>query len=392
MMNVLVLYSTGGTKRDLFINSNFNAVLKGLQKINRYVSTINNKKFQQYYNALTSPYESLSYVNDWKESFEALDQHRVESFNILNQKKTKDYLKKNIGKFDLIVLLHSVLGDSVDLIKPYSSFLKDRKAKVLSFVGNEYSLLKEKKEFLQEIDCDYIASQLPHKAYEFLYSDLNAQLISAPHALNHHFYTPLKTKKINDLTFVGAKYPLFIGDQERNLFIDFVSKKTSKMNNHISIGKNKNLPRHIWRKLLRQSKATMGAEAGTYFLDKDGKLMQLAQQYCNENPEASAQKIIDDVFKIQNIPYVNGKAISSRHFEPIGTKTCQLLIEGHYNGILKENEHYISINKDYSNFDEAFERYLDPKERHDIIENAYEYVLRNHTYDKRVKTILNQIN
>ena len=280
----------------------------------------------------------------------------------------------------------------MDLIKPYSSFLKDRKAKVLSFVGNEYSLLKEKKEFLQEIDCDYIASQLPHKAYEFLYSDLNAQLISAPHALNHHFYTPLKTKKINDLTFVGAKYPLFIGDQERNLFIDFVSKKTSRMKNHISIGKNKNLPRHIWRKLLQQSKATMGAEAGTYFLDKDGKLMQLAQQYCNENPEASAQKIIDDVFKIQNIPYVNGKATSSRHFEPIGTKTCQLLIEGHYNGILKENEHYISINKDYSNFDEAFERYLDPKERHDIIENAYEYVLRNHTYDKRVKTILNQIN
>ena len=391
-MRLLVLYSLSGTKRDIFFNTQFDFILNGINLIRPLIEKTQINKLNQLYNALVSPYESLSYVNDWKESFEALNSQDVTSVNVLNQKKAKTFLKNNIQEFDLIILLHSVLGDSVEIIKPYSSYLKDRKGKVLSFVGNEYSLMKEKKEFLQEIECDCIASQLPQKAYEFLYSDLNAQLISAPHALNHHFYTPLKTKKINDLTFVGAKYPLFIGDQERNLFIDFISKKTSKMNNHISVGKNKNLPRHIWRKLLRQSKATMGAEAGTYFLDKDGKLMQLAQQYCNENPEVSVQKLIDDVFKTQNIPFVNGKAVSSRHFEPIGTKTCQLLIEGHYNGILKENEHYISINKDYSNFDEAFERYLDPKERHDIIENAYEYVLRNHTYDIRVKTILNQIN
>lgn len=390
-MNILVLYSTGGTNRDVVLNSKLRYFLNAFKSFEKLLVKSDSTEIQKLFYALISPYESLSYVNDWKESFDRLNKYRVESFNILNQKKAKDYLKNNIHEFNLVILLHSVLGDSVDIIKPYSSFLKDRKGKVLSFVGNEYSLMKEKKEFLQEIECEYIASQLPQKAYEFLYSDINSELISAPHALNHRVYSPSKTQKTNDFTFVGAKYPLFIGDQERNLFIDFVSKKASKMNNKISIGKNKNLPRHMWRKILQQSRATMGAEAGTYFLDKDGALMKKAQQYCDDNPEISVQQLYDEVFKSQKGTYINGKAISSRHFEPIGTKTCQILLEGQYNGLLKENEHYIPVNKDYSNFDEAFERYKDPKEREVITENAYEYVLENHTYDIRVKTILNQI-
>ena len=107
---------------------------------------------------------------------------------------------------------------------------------------------------------------------------------------------------------------------------------------------------------------------------------------------ATLQELENQIFKNHSVSYVNGKAISSRHFEPIGTKTCQILLEGHYNGILNENEHYISVRKDYSNFDEAFERYIDPKEREEITENAYEYVIENHTYDIRIKSILNQIN
>lgn len=390
-MNILLLYSTGGTNRDIFLNTNFEYLIKSLDKINGVISKIRFHKIQQLYHMIKSPYESLSYVNDWKESFERLKNHNVTSINILNQTKSNTYLKKNITNFDLIILLHSALGDNIELINPYKSLLLNRKGKLLSFVGNEFNMIREKKNFLKQIDVDFVCSQLPQKAFEFLYNDLEAKLIPAPHALNHNFYIPSKYEKNLDISFVGGKYPLFIGDQERNLFIDYCSDKKSNLNNHISFGRNKNVPRHIWKQILQNTKFTIGAEAGTYYLDKNGELLQKAIQYCNTYPKATLQELENQIFKNHSVSYVNGKAISSRHFEPIGTKTCQILLEGHYNGILNENEHYISVRKDYSNFDEAFERYIDPKEREEITENAYEYVIENHTYDIRIKSILNQI-
>lgn len=391
-MKILVLYSSGGSYRDIFINTNFNILLKKLNHFNGIISKIKNQKFLRFYHAITAPYESLSYVNDWKDTFDNLKNHNVISINVTNQKQTHSFLRKEIKNFDLIVLLHSVLGDNIKLIEPFTNYFLNRKGKLLSFVGNEYSLIREKKEFLKHVDVDFIASQLPKKASNFLYDDIEAKLILAPHALNHTFYIPNKKNKIFDISFVGARYPLFIGDQERNSFIEYFLNQKLNLNNNISFGRNKNVPRKVWSEILQKSRATIGAEAGTYFLDKKGELLEKAKQYCIDYPNTSVQELYEDIFKNYPESFINGKAISSRHFEPIGTKTCQILLEGYYNGILKENEHYISVKKDYTNLEEAFEMYSDQKKRHEITESAYEYVLENHTYDIRVNTILNQIN
>ena len=93
-MNILLLYSTGGTNRDIFLNTNFEYLIKSLDKINGVISKIRFHKIQQLYHMIKSPYESLSYVNDWKESFERLKNHNVTSINILNQTKSNTYLKK----------------------------------------------------------------------------------------------------------------------------------------------------------------------------------------------------------------------------------------------------------------------------------------------------------
>ena len=85
---------------------------------------------------------------------------------------------------------------------------------------------------------------------------------------------------------------------------------------------------------------------------------------------------------------MSGKSISSRHFEPIGTKTCQILLEGEYNGVLVPDEHYISVRKDRSNLGEAVRRFRDEGYRQAIAECAYEHVMSNHTYAHRVRSVL----
>ena len=390
-IRTLLLYSSGGTSRDIFLQTYLGPLLKKIQGSKLLTNGIKNEQYQRLLYSLISPYEALSYINDWKEAFENSDELDVTSLNILNQRHAHSYLQKHIKEFDLIILMHSVLGDNVEIIIPFEQVLKERTGKLLSFVGNEYDLMLKKKAFLQNVDADYIASQLPHEAYTFVYKELSAQLIEAPHALNENIYCPSKINKVYDIAFSGAKYGIFIGDLERNNLIETIANFTPNLKNKINIGKNKNLPRNLWVELLQSAKATVGAEAGTYFLDRNGSLLEQSKEYIQQNPDANLDDLLEKIFDNTSIEYVSGKAISSRHFEPVGTKTCQILLEGNFNGILREGEHYISVKKNFSNLKDVIDVYSDHDLRNEIVERAYAYISENHTYKHRVKTIINNL-
>lgn len=390
-IKTLLLYSSGGTSRDIFLQTYFGPLLKKIHGSKFLTNGIKNEQYQRLLYSLISPYEALSYTNDWKEAFESSDELDVTSLNVLNQRNAHSFLQKSIKEFDLIILMHSVLGDNVGIILPFEQVLKERTCKLLSFVGNEYDLMQKKKAFLQRIETDYIASQLPRKASTFVYEELSAQIIDAPHALNKNIYCPSKTNKVYDIVFYGAKYGIFTGDSERNNLIESIANLTPQLKNKINIGKNTNLPRNRWVELLQLGKATVGAEAGTYYLDKNGSLLEQSKEFVQQNPSASLDNLLEEIFHNTSIKYVSGKAISSRHFEPVGTKTCQILLEGSFNGILKEGEHYIPVRKNFSNLNEAIDFYLDFDLRNKIVENAYSYISENHTYKNRVNTIINNL-
>lgn len=85
---------------------------------------------------------------------------------------------------------------------------------------------------------------------------------------------------------------------------------------------------------------------------------------------------------------VYSKAISSRHFDAVGTKTCQIMLKGLYNGILRADEHYIGLESDFSNAGEAVERFRDDGYRQDMVDRTYEYVMEEHTYRHRVDAVI----
>lgn len=88
---------------------------------------------------------------------------------------------------------------------------------------------------------------------------------------------------------------------------------------------------------------------------------------------------------------ISGKSISSRHFEAAGTKTCQILIDGKYNGILEADKHYIGVKKDLSNIEDVIQKFKDEAYRNLIANQAYEHVIAEHTYQIRIATLLNAV-
>jgi len=334
--------------------------------------------------------ESLSYVMDWRESLCEHPDLKIEICNLTNKIEYYQYLR-NIEQYPLIIILHSATGDSMTpLLKSMEGFNR-RRGKLVVFVGNEYNLMADKIKFIRSVEADYVCSQLPFEAACWLYADCTrSKLLAIPHALNPKLYSPDPCfDRTIDIGFIGHLYHTFIGDMERTNLIQFFQRNGKNLGMNCDI-RTQRLPREEWAQFLRRCRGILGGESGTYYLDRTGQIIEDVKKYVKGHPEVSFEEMYDLFFKNRQSP-VSGKAISSRHFEPIGTKTCQILIEGDYNGILKPDGHYISVKKDLSNLGDVIQRFKDDSYRKAMVERTYEYVMDGHTYRHRVNTLLRTI-
>ncbi len=335
-------------------------------------------------------YENLSYILDWREALCASPSLDVTLCNASNLIEYAGHLR-SISRYDLIIILHSLAGDSMSLLLRTVGWFGRRRGKLVVFVGNEYDLMAQKIAFIQRSRADYVCSQLPLAAAQWLYQECpRTRVLALPHALNPRFYYPdASIPRTCDIGFVGDRYPFFIGDLERTHLIDFFQRQGASLGLLCKLRTGRMI-RPDWAAFLRTCKAIIGGEAGTYYLDRQAHTLTSAKAFQRKNPRAS----FDDVFEKFFAPMQNalsGKAISSRHFEPIGTKTCQILLQGDYNGILRADEHYIAVNKDLSNVDAAIERFKDESYRTKMVDRAFEYVMSEHTYAHRVRSLVRRL-
>ena len=78
-----------------------------------------------------------------------------------------------------------------------------------------------------------------------------------------------------------------------------------------------------------------------------------------------------------SIPY---RTISPRHFEAAAARSCQILYEGHYSGVMEPDVHYIPLRKDFSNFNDVIEAFRDPKLRRRLTERAHSDLVASGRY------------
>lgn len=343
--------------------------------------------------ALQAHYEKLSYMQDW---LHAVASNQKLSTHICNINNLIDLAikLKNIKDYDLVIIMHSVLGDDCRLINNITNFLDKRNCPVVAFIGNEYDLISEKKQILNSINAEYICTQLPLKTAVWLYEDIiSAKVIELPHALNPKKYFDFGITRDNIIGFIGNAHPIWIGDNDRSNVILRVKEVLNELNfkNDIYLD-GKNLVSNDWALFLNKSLGTIGAESGTYFLDKYGEKIAIAKQMFNKNKLINLNDLFEKIYSDNSIEVKSAKCISPRHFEAIGTKTCQLLLDGEYNNLLIPDIHFIKINKNLDNLKDAIMRLLDYEERTNIVNCSYRYVYLNHTYENRINKLLNIIN
>jgi hypothetical protein len=334
-------------------------------------------------------YADASYLSDWRDAFHQEPRLSVETCNITNLLEFRNSRPK-IREYDLIVILHSAAGDRMSILRHTAAWFQGRRGKLAMFIGNEYDLLDEKIAFARQAGADYICTQLPLDTARSLYAGCPAAVVPMPHALNPLVYgVHAGQARSIDIGFVGDIYDRLIGDRERTDIVQFFRTHGIDYGLNCEISTQR-MPRMQWAAFLNSCLGVIGAESGTYFLQRNGEAVKCAKEYVRKRPDATFDEVFHECFS-RAASTLNGKAISSRHFEPIGTKTCQVLIEGSYNGILSPDLHFISVKRDLSNIGDAIARLKDPAQRERITEAAYAHAISAHTYNHRVALLTDVI-
>lgn len=138
-----------------------------------------------------------------------------------------------------------------------------------------------------------------------------------------------------------------------------------------------------WIDFLLNCKYTIGVEGGSSVFDRDGSVIQRTWEYLNAHPDAPFEEVEAACF-----PGMDGdfdyRLIGPRHFEAAMTRTCQVLVEGSYQGVFEAGRHYVPLKRDFSNLDQVLECIQADENRQRMVDTAYRDIIESGNYSYRV--------
>jgi hypothetical protein len=379
----------------------------------------------------------FSYYEDWLDAFKRSPVFDVTAFNLFAGQERRAAMRE-LRNAELVVALHACSADRLDFIFPLREAIKARRGRFLMLVGNEYNLpwirLADKRKFLKDTGADWVGTQLTLEAGQWLYEGTGASVLALPHAANEAVFNRQQSDEARGIDIGGRsfRYPVYIGDDERNRVYACFSQLGPAAGLKVDIANGERLGRENWAAFLNNCRATLGTEAGSWYLEHDDQTVLPIRDYIRARSAAGAITIRADsplhsifghlppVFKaglklvLGRLPIrhealetdesdfaeiqaqffagrprcpVYSKCVSSRHFEAAATGTCQILTRGRYNDIFVADRDYIPLDPDLSNAQAAIERFRDPAERQRIAQSAHDLVHAAHTYRHRLAAL-----
>jgi hypothetical protein len=194
------------------------------------------------------------------------------------------------------------------------------------------------------------------------------------------------------LGYRGRKIPVWYGQLALEKFSITKSMKAECVARHIphdiESEEHKRINGPAWFEFMLSTRAMLGTESGSNVLDAWGHIRRDVQILSSKRPDLSEAELYERVVA----PHENNvrmNQISPKIFESIALKTALVLFEGTYSNIIKPNEHFIVLRKDYGNVDDVLRQLADTKTLQKMVDRAYEDIVLSgaYSYSQFVKEI-----
>jgi hypothetical protein len=346
-------------------------------------------------------------IRDHVNAFKKYSAHNIFYLNLAYREKIPWHVRRM--KFDVVIfhtLFFTARWDETGFQRTMrkAQFLKELDAVKVGLPQDEHFKTGYIHQMIQEFGIQTIFSVGPSSEWPKLYGEL-ANQIQLKSVLTGYL-DPSTIKKINAYARKIRTRTIDIGYRARHVepslgrhgrlkpYIaeQFLSRAAgSKLLMDISTRAEDTIVGNAWYAFLLRCKYTIGVEGGASILDRDGSIRERTLKFMEQHPEAGFEEIEANCFPglDGNLHYV---AISPRHLEACATRTCQVLIEGEYNGILKPGVHYIELKRDFSNLDEVLKWIEQDHLREEMTERAYRDIVQSglYSYERFVSAVLDE--
>jgi hypothetical protein len=300
-------------------------------------------------------------------------------------------------EFQILVLHYSLFGTGHYYFddKFLDYLARSAASYKIAFFQDEYQYCQKRFAFLHHhrVDCVYTLLEPAHfqEVYQ-KYTTVPKVVYTLPGyvsddlvALAQVLSKPDSEREV-DIGYRGRRLPYYMGkgaQEKYEIAVGFKQRANALgLKLDIETEESKRIYGQAWYEFIANCRALLGVEAGVSIFDLDDAVRIECERLLALNPDLSFEEIPEQILRPWegNIPY---RTISPRHFEAAAFRTCQILFEGEYSGILRPMVHYIPLKKDFSNFEEVICLFKDRTLRYELSENAHRDLIASGQYTYR---------
>lgn len=335
---------------------------------------------------------TLSYQHGWPRAFAGSPLLECVPFNLANRSLTDAAGMATMlyrGRFDAIVLLHSVFSNAQELRWLLFMAVAGSRSPKLFFIGNEYKLMPEKMRFCRRLGIDMLISQNNDPRVLALYeAALGCNVGSLPNTgLDASIFYPVvpMADRPVDIGYRAYEAPWYLGNLEKTEIAGYFAANAMRLglNADISLDVADRFDSRGYAAFLNRCRGQIGTEAGGDYFELTDATRLKVNAYQSAQPDASWEEVESRFFANYG-EAVPMRIISGRQVEAAACKTVQVLFEGFYSGYLKADEHYIALKKDYSNIDEVMRKFRDDSYCRKLVDAAFDVAMTEFTYERLV--------
>lgn len=317
-------------------------------------------------------------TSDHIDAFELYSDHNVIKFdiNILN------HSTPSLSMFDCIVLHHSVvLAQLFEQHGKIAERIERFKGPKAVFIQDEMRWVDKTCEVMRDLDITTVFTVTTPDVTRKIYRDSWFDKVRFAHVLTGYVpdsltrqEVPPYAKRPIDISYRARKLPGWCGSFSRLKYLigDRVlsDPRAQELVCDISCKEEDRIYGDEWTRFIANSKAMLGVESGSSFIDFSGSVAHAIDHFELMHPDADFEEVRDRFLEGRDGDIVI-KAISPRCFEAAALRTLMVMYEGEYSGILEAGKHYVVLSLDHSNMDEVISVIRDEAEAQKYIDAAY---------------------
>lgn len=319
---------------------------------------------------------------------DAFRRHSRHDIHTLNTRDMRRSIALDFGYFDVVVIHYSIVLSSLNYLSAdFRDKLRRFRGLKVEFIQDDYRWIDRETAASRDIGIDVLFTVVPEPAASQVYDE---RLPGVRRVLTLTGYVPENLvgrpnrplgERTIDVGYRARDLPFWLGRLSREkVWIGerFLERAPAYgLRCDIAWTEDARIYGERWIEFVSSCRATLGCESGASIADFDGSVEQAVLTFMDAHPRATFEEVHEAVLR----PYEGNvvmNIVSPRVFEAAALGTALIMFPGQYSGVVSPGEHYIVLEKDFSNMDDVVDKLRDDRlvsamtarARRDLIESG----------------------